>query len=79
MCRLCGIKDIATQSRWPKPLEEPISDLTFLVDAAHEDWAARRSDSTIKDNTDTTVATNGNNIAKQEPTTEAPFTPPTKA
>jgi len=40
MCQICAVKEIASQVRWPKPLESPIKDLDFLVDTAHDEYIA---------------------------------------
>ncbi|KAK3109922.1 hypothetical protein LTR53_016330 [Teratosphaeriaceae sp. CCFEE 6253] len=43
MCQICGLRDLAIQIRWPKPLEPPIKDLDFLVSTAHDDYAANKA------------------------------------
>ena len=35
MCQLCTLSTISTSSRWPKPLEPLISDLSLLITTAH--------------------------------------------
>ncbi|KAM0718415.1 hypothetical protein Q7P37_005485 [Cladosporium fusiforme] len=37
MCQLCSIPTLASSSRWPKPLEQSISDLNFMVKCAHDE------------------------------------------
>lgn len=43
MCQLCPIKEVAAQARWPKPLEDPVTDIGFLVTTAHEEYEANKS------------------------------------
>lgn len=49
MCQLCGIKDISTQVRWPKPLEPSIKDLDFLVSTAHDDYQTNKGLCALKE------------------------------
>ena len=43
MCQLCGIRDVATEARWPKPLEEPVKDLEFVITTAHDEYEANKA------------------------------------
>lgn len=43
MCQLCGIKETASQARWPKPLEAAVKDIDFLITTAHDDYEANKS------------------------------------
>jgi hypothetical protein len=51
MCQLCGLIDIATKHKWPKPLESSITDLKFLVNTAHDEYEASKSLCSSKDPT----------------------------
>lgn len=44
MCNLCPITHLASpsQGRWPKPLEEAVKDIDFLVATAHETFEAQK-------------------------------------
>ncbi|KAI7626667.1 hypothetical protein KC346_g1140, partial [Hortaea werneckii] len=49
MCQICSIKQIATQDRWPKPLESAVQDINFLVQTIHTDYEANKSHCTTKE------------------------------
>jgi hypothetical protein len=57
MCQLCALATISKSSRWPKPLEPLISDLSLLINTAH---------STLSTNSKATAATHD---TKQKPST----------
>jgi hypothetical protein len=46
MCQLCALNTISKSSRWPKPLEPLVSDLTLLVNTAHSTLTTSKSTST---------------------------------
>ncbi|KAI7211849.1 hypothetical protein KC333_g7433 [Hortaea werneckii] len=48
MCQICSIKQIASQDRWPKPLESAVQDITFLVQTIHTDYEANKPQCTTK-------------------------------
>ncbi|KAI6790240.1 hypothetical protein KC361_g8031 [Hortaea werneckii] len=43
MCQICSIKQIASQDRWPKPLESAVQDINFLIQTIHTDYEANKS------------------------------------
>lgn len=43
MCNLCAIQEISSQGRWPKPLEEPVKDITFLVSTSHDEYESNKT------------------------------------
>jgi hypothetical protein len=45
MCQLCALNTISKSSRWPKPLESLIPDLTLLVSTAHTTLATHQTTS----------------------------------
>ncbi|KAI6843501.1 hypothetical protein KC332_g3909 [Hortaea werneckii] len=49
MCQICSIKQIATQDRWPKPLESAVQDINFLVQTIHTDYEANKPHCTTKE------------------------------
>ncbi|KAI7182179.1 hypothetical protein KC316_g8381 [Hortaea werneckii] len=49
MCQICSIKQIATQDRWPKPLESAVQDINFLVQTIHTDYEANKPQRTTKE------------------------------
>lgn len=60
MCQLCTLNTISTSSRWPKPLEPLISDLSLLITTAHSVLSTHKLNSaapgTKVKNTSTTPA-----------------------
>ncbi|KAI7465010.1 hypothetical protein KC357_g7751 [Hortaea werneckii] len=49
MCQICSMKQIASQDRWPKPLESEVQDINFLVQTIHTDYEANKSQCTTKE------------------------------
>jgi hypothetical protein len=43
MCQLCTIETLATEIRWPEPLERLVKGLDFLLDTAHDDYEANKA------------------------------------
>jgi hypothetical protein len=70
MCQLCALNTISKSSRWPKPLEPLVSDLTLLVNTAHTTLTTSKSTPT------TTPAKEDETISA--PSTTINITPATK-
>ncbi|KAI7262516.1 hypothetical protein KC345_g9406 [Hortaea werneckii] len=49
MCQICSINRIATQDRWPKPLESAVQDINFLIQTIHTDYEANNPPCTTKE------------------------------